>query len=189
MSHLERLLSEPVWRPIPRLMRSGIPEKYLPWLLDSASLTQRLISVCRGEFRVQLVDLSWSRAMRNEASLLNVRLGECALVRQVHLLCNGEAWVYARTIIPKKTLSGRERRLAHLRSRSLGAVLFSDPTMERDVVEVARLTPADRLFVSATRPLAKQPEAIWGRRSVYRLSGKPLMVSEIFLPTIGVFPE
>jgi len=188
MTHLERLSSEPVWHPIPRLVRSRIPEKFLPWLLDSASLTRRLISACPGEFRVQLVDLSWSRAMRNEARLLDMRFTDHALVRQVHLLCDGKAWVYARTIIPKATLTGPERRLAHLRSRSLGAVLFSNPSMERGVVEVARLTPADRLYGLAARPLSKHPEVIWGRRSVFRLGGKPLLVSEIFLPNIGAFP-
>jgi chorismate--pyruvate lyase len=173
-----------VWRPASRLPHSTIVPHFRDWLLDPASLTQRLICACAGRFSVQVLDLGWDRPLPDERRRLGMRERDVALVRQVQLRCNEAVWVYARTIIPRTTLTGRERRLAHLGARPLGAALFADPTMERDPVEVARLTAGSVLFGLATRGLAAPPEEIWGRRSVFRLSGKPLLVSEIFMPQI-----
>jgi chorismate--pyruvate lyase len=183
-----RIGAEPVWRPAARLRRAGIPERFFPWLFDSSSLTQRLQSACAGRFRVQVIRQSWAPPMRNEARALGVRPSSRALVRQVYLLCDDVPWVYARTVIPRVTLSGRRRRLARLRSRSLGAVLFADPTMERGAVELAALRPGDRLFDHATHGLRARPDTVWGRRALFRLGGRPLLVCEFFLPDIAEFP-
>ena len=67
-------------------------------------------------------------------------------------------------------------------------MLFADPTMQRGPVEIARLTPCDKLFPAAIQQLAQHPEMIWGRRSLFTLGGKPLLVSEIFLPGIPSCP-
>jgi len=174
-------------QPLPRFPTASIPANYLPWLLDTASLTQRLIEACGGEFRVRVLDQAWDRPRREEAQVLDMRPHGRALVRQVHLLCGGRPWVYARTILPRATLSGSERRLAHLKSRSLGAVLFADPTMHRGRTEIVRLRPADSLYALAAHGLDAPPAEIWGRRTVFRLRGKPLLVSEFFLPGIGGF--
>jgi chorismate--pyruvate lyase len=88
--------------------------------------------------------------------------------------------------MPRQTLVGRLRRLADLGTRPLGATLFADPSMRRGPVEVARLMPDQglhRLVAGAVPECAKQP--VWGRRSVFRLSDKPLLVYELFLPEIG----
>jgi chorismate lyase len=178
-----------VWRPATRISRSAIPERYLSWLLDPSSLTQRVITACgRGQFRVQVLAQAWQRPFADERRRLGLHNDTRALVRQVQLLCDDEPWVYARTVIPRTTLSGRERRLAHLGSRSLGAALFADPTMEREPMELAQLGPGQALFDVATQRLAPASADIWGRRSVFRLSGKPLLVSEIFLSKIPPAP-
>src|SRR3989338_5272639 len=169
----------------PRLARTRIPEQYLPWLLDTASLTQRLIDACRSEFRVHVLNQDWGRPRPDEARALGMRAQGRALVRQVQLLCGGRPWVYARTLLPRATLTGPERRLAHLKSRSLGAVLFADPTMQRGRTEIVRLCPTDDLYTLAAQTLDTLPAEIWGRRTVFRLRGKPLLVSEFFLPGIG----
>ena len=131
---------------------------------------------------------SWVVPQRNEAQHLGMRAGSTGFVREVQLLCNDVPWVYARTVIPRTTLTGPRRRLTRLRTRPLGAVLFADPTMQRGPVEIACITPCDRLHPAATRHLEVLPEAIWGRRSVFTLGGKPLLVSEVFLPAIPPCP-
>lgn len=175
---------EPVWIPKKRLIRGRVPSTILRWLLDPASLTQRVISACDGQFRVQVLQQTWTRPMSNEAHALGMSASGHALVRQVQLLCDEIPWVYARTIIPRATLTGRERRLAYLKSRSLGATLFADPSMRRGELQIARLTSHDRLHTIVTNKLDSNPEVIWGRRSVFTLRTKPLLVSEIFLPII-----
>jgi chorismate lyase len=111
-----------------------------------------------------------------------------ALIREVLLHCAGVPWVYARTIIPRATLTGEERRLARLRTRSLGAVLFADASTRRDETEIARLTPDDRLYQSAARACDDLPPVLWARRALFRLHDKPLLVNEIFLPPLGKYP-
>ncbi|MBI3576247.1 MAG: chorismate lyase [Gammaproteobacteria bacterium] len=172
-------------RRFPTVPHGVVPAHYLPWLLDTASLTRRLVYTCAGAFRVQLLSQAWERPRLDEALALGMRARDRALVRQVRLLCDERPWVYARTLLPRTTLTGAERRLAHLRSRSLGAVLFADPTMRRGRTEIVRLCPTDGLYAFAAQPLAAPPAEIWGRRTVFRLRGKPLLVSEFFLPGIG----
>lgn len=151
------------------------------WLEDSGSLTRRLQALC-GEFNVELLCSQRGRPEHNEAKLMGLQGNHYALLRHVYLRSGDTALVFARTVIPATTLSGAERRLARLGNRPLGAVLFADPHMQRSEVEMARLTAGHRLFDIATRGLARKPKHIWGRRSLFWLSGKPLLVNEIFLP-------
>lgn len=170
------------WREGKQLPRATPSAALRDWLLDTGSLTRRVQQACGGRFRVQVEMQGWGRPRLDEYRALGLRFGRVALIREVHLLCDGRPWVFARTIIPVTTLRGRQRRLAHLGSRPLGAVLFADPHMQRGPVEVACIPPHSRLFAAASRGLKRRPAAIWGRRSVFRLGGKPLLVSEFFLP-------
>ena len=178
-----------IWIPAARLSRSRMPSELLPWLLDSGSLTQRLIAACPGRFAVHLVGQQRARPLREEASALGLAGGVQALIRQVQLQCESQPWVLARTVIPLTTLTGPRRRLMRLGNRSLGAVLFSDPTMTRDPVEVTRLGAGSPLHAAITAAMMKPPPELWGRRSVFRLNGWPLLVSEFFLPSIAGFPK
>jgi chorismate lyase len=172
------------WKPARQVLRSQVPEGLLDWLLDTASLTRRIQLACDGAFRVRVLEQGWGRPRRDEIAALGMRANERALIRQVQLRCDEQVWVYARTIIPHATLTGRQRRLAHLGSRPLGAVLFADPGMRRGPVQVARIQRGQPLYEAACRGLRNRQAEIWGRRSVFRLAGKPLLVAEIFLPDL-----
>jgi len=176
--------AEPVWRVAARWHRQDVPDTVRGWLLDPASLTRRLQFACTGAFGVQLLAQRWARPQQNEVQVLGMRAGSRALIREVYLGCDRQPWVYARTVIPGTTLTGSRRRLAYLKNRPLGAMLFADPHMARGPVELARLMPGDSLYAAATCHLVSRPEWIWGRRSLFRLGGAPLLVSEIFLPGI-----
>lgn len=173
--------------------RGLIPPSVESWLFDAASLTQRLRQVCQGRFQVRVVSQQRVRPLRDERIALRMRDHEHALVRMVYLLCDGQPWVFARTVIPLRTLSGAQRRLGRLGTKPLGEVLFADRSMRRSEVEVARLAPGGKLFgliatgttAGGAINLAQQPQQIWGRRSVFYLQDKPLLVSEIFLPALS----
>lgn len=185
MEHFGKHRVEPVWRPYRHVLRSRVPQRLWPWLLDASSLTRRLQQSCSGKFSVRVISQGWERPMLSERRSLGMPQGQRAIVRQVQLLCGGEPWVFARTVIPIGTLTGAQRHLAHLGEKPLGAVLFADPSMQREVVELACIATGQRLFRRATHSLAKAPVSIWGRRSVFRLAGKPLLVNEVFLPGVG----
>ncbi|WP_455217876.1 chorismate--pyruvate lyase family protein [Kaarinaea lacus] len=180
---------EPRWQPHLPFSPCGASERLLDWLLDPTSLTQRLKQTCSGQFRVVPVSQTRRRPQLNEAIALGVNPHEVCFIREVHLLCDEQPWVFARTIIPIRTLSGPQRRLSRLGKKPLGAVLFADPSMQRSHIEIARICPGQGIFDTATAPLAIKPAEIWGRRSAFFLGGKPLLVSEIFLPEIGYGSE
>ena len=175
---------ESKWRSRYQWFGNSIPVHVQDWLFYPSSLTQQVYQCCGGDFRVQVISQRWERPILNESRRLMQSSNRLALVRQIYLLCNGQPWVFARTVIPKSTLRGAQHQLAHIGDKSLGSILFSDPTMRRDIIEITCMRNEQSVFNIATRSLIEKPNLIWGRRTVYYLSKKPLLVSEFFLPNI-----
>ncbi len=157
----------------------------MSWLRDQGSLTQRVVRTCGGgSFRVRLLRQAWGSPLFSESRLLQVRRGQTTLVREVELLCDERPWVFARTLIPASSLRGSAQRLTHLGERPLGEVLFSNHRVRRGVTQIARLQPRHPLFVAATTNLQRQPQTLWGRRTLFYIAGRPILVNEIFLPEL-----
>jgi chorismate lyase len=151
------------------------------WIFDPASLTARLIAACKGQFRVEVLSLQCGLPRRDEARALKMSSRQLAQIRQVLLYCNDVPWVYARTIMPVSSLQGALRGLTRLGNKPLGAVLFANRTMRRSVIEVTRLTAQHPCYAALLNP---GNETVWGRRSVFHLHDRPLLVSEFFLPAM-----
>lgn len=154
------------------------------WLFDPGSLTQRLRALCGNCFRVHVLSQRWSRPRYDEAHALQLRLDAWAWTREVQLLCGDQPWVFARTLIPMRTLNSWGRRLTQLGNKPLGAVLFADHRIQRGPVEIAQIPVRHRLHERAFVGFSEPPDTIWGRRSVFQIADKPLLVSEIFLPEL-----
>ncbi|MCB1919076.1 MAG: chorismate lyase [Candidatus Competibacteraceae bacterium] len=166
----------------------NLPPGLAYWLFDPGSLTRRLRQCCPDRFQVRVLRQGWSRPYRDEARVLRLRLEAQTWTREVQLFCGDQPWVFARTLIPAATLRGRGRRLTQLGNRPLGEVLFSDPGVQRGPVEIARIIAGQRLHQRAFAGFAEPPEAIWGRRSIFRIDGQLLLVCEIFLPDSPASP-
>lgn len=162
-----------------QLFNRDIPSALYPWLFEVSSLTAKLIDLCGEDFNVRVLSQNWQRITPEEAAAMSVKHVHSALVREVLLRCKEQPLVYARTVIPATTVKGAQRRYANMGNRPLGAMLFADRTMRRDKVQVSRLPtpPAACLHADGEKE-------IWGRRSVFRVAGKPLLVSEYFLPAL-----
>ncbi len=184
-----RVWRESVWHFEDRVFNYAMQPQMGCWLFDPTSLTARLLMACEGRFSVQVLSQRWANPLRNESRRLGLGLRQTALIREVFLYCDQTPWVFARTVIPRSTLTGKLKYLAKLGSRPLGAVLFSDPHMRRDQFEVADIQPGEYLYTQATQHCQTKPTQIWGRRSAFYLSQKPLLVNEIFLPTIAPCPR
>lgn len=159
------------WRAYRKVPSSVLPREWRDWVLDRGSLTKRLIDASNGNFAVRVLDQHWDHPEPHERKVLKMGSGTQALIREVELLCFDEVWVTARSIIPYQTLTGEERQLRYLGTKPLGAFLFKSPTMQRKAIEVAAFSD-------------DQNDAMFGRRSVFLLHNKPLLVSELFMPTI-----
>ena len=171
--------SEPRWRSYRRTLRLVAHDPLRSWLLDRGSLTERLVQLSHGQFHVQIIQQRMGRPRLSEQRLLGMPSRQQALIREVILLGNNQPWVYARSVIPQQTLSGRLRSLKKLDNRPLGALLFSDPGMTRGAIQVAR---QDTREIPLPKPLHDLKAIIPGRRSLFWLDGKPLLVCEMFLP-------
>lgn len=146
------------------------PARVASWLLETGSLTTRLVATAQGDFRVRVLAQYWGRPAREETRRLRLPAGRYALIREVELIGCGQAWVRARSVLPISSLTGPGRRLRRLGNRSLGGLLFRDPTLRRGPIEIARL---------------QQPEGrVFARRSHLVYHGQPLLVAECFLPAL-----
>ena len=153
------------------------------WLFDPGSLTARLIKSCDGEFSVKVLSVKRATPTPDEIAVLGLKPRSQSLIRQVLLYCNDIPVVYARTIIPVSSLRSELRGLVRLGNRPLGAVLFADKSMRREPMEITRVKAGHTCYEWTG---CTGTEVIWGRRSVFRLKGQKLLVSEFFLPDLFV---
>ena len=148
------------------------------WLLDSGSLTAKLLKLSGGKFKVQVLRQVHARASRSEALALGIGFNELCLIREVILRGHNQPWVFARSVLPLSSLTGSLRHLRKQGTRPLGAFLFSQPHLKRSPIALALISGHHAYLPEAL--MGTNP--VWGRRSVFSLEGKPLLVSEVFLP-------
>ena len=156
----------------------------LSWLSDQGSLTQRLVDLCGEHFSVRVLNQQWIRPTTDEARLLKIPTRQIVLLRQVQLLCEQQVMVYARSVIPLRTLQGPSRRLKHLGNKPLGSYLFANPGLQRQQQQLVAVTRNNPLFATALSGNSQDCANIWSRRSLFSLGGKSLLVSEFFLPAL-----
>ncbi len=169
------------WRRANTACRAQLPPHWRSWLLDERSLTAKLQTRSGGQLQVEVLAQYRGRPRLSEARLLRLPPLRQCIVREVLLKGPGNVpWVFARSLFPLTSLTGRLRHLTRLANRPLGAYLFSHAQLERSPIQVAALPPGE--CDSAPEPVRNQP--LWGRRSVFYLYNKPLLVSEIFLPAL-----
>jgi chorismate--pyruvate lyase len=174
----------PSWFRPKDIYSKKIDPEIVSWLADQGSLTRRLMGFCPGQFSVRVLSQKWIKPGIDEATLLRIPARQTALLRQVQLMCGETVCVYARSIIPLKTLKGRHRRLRYLGDRPLGAYLFANPGLRRNQQQLASIARKDALYKIATAGSNPDGRQIWGRRSLFTIDKLPLLVSEYFLPAL-----
>jgi chorismate--pyruvate lyase len=171
------IVSEPRWRPVGRFTSASLTPDLRNWLTDNGSLTARLVARGRGAFSVQRLYQGWGVPRPSERKLLELPPRQLALVREVALLLDENAVVFARSIFPISSLVGGLAHLRRLQNKSLGAFLFKHPGMHRYPFELTHMA-GDSDYLPE---YLQQAEPAWGRRSRFEIEGKKLMVSEVFL--------
>ena len=166
------------WQPVLGGTPAQMPENLGPWLIDNGSLTRKLVALSKDQFKVQVLRQELATPGAAEANALKMTQQTPVMIREVVLKGRGRPWVFARSILPMTTMTGRLAGLRTLSNQPLGELLFQDPSMTREPLEAACL-PARILSVPAA--LAAGDEPLWARRSVFFLDQKPLLVSEVFL--------
>ena len=152
------------WKPC-REHFPGPTRVWREWLLDTGSLTRRLVKLSQGNFNVGLVSEEWQL---NYSPYLTKILGQDYYrqrmwSRKVILSGNQQPWVVAHTLVPQSSLETGLGRVKKLQTKPLGAFLFSHPELRRSCLDIAR-TPDG-----------------WGRCSLFELFDRPILVAEFFL--------
>ncbi|WP_273717926.1 MULTISPECIES: chorismate lyase [Bartonella] len=144
-----------------------VPENIRDWLMESGSMTLRLKKYCTC-LQVQ---------RRRECFITRDKLKEEAehlpksaryWLREVILMGDNKPWLLGRTVIPQETLL-HNQALMHLGTTPLGHYLFNSGNLTRDYIHIG------------------QQDALWARRSRLRLTGKPLFLTELFLPNSPLY--
>lgn len=170
------------WKPRPFLVQA--PPPLWPWLTDGSSLTARIAARC-GALRVRVLRTGLAVPTEDERRLVGLARGRRAWQREVLLLADGHAVVFAHTVLAPRHLRGPWRMAAGMGGRPLGAALFAQPQIVRGALHCERLTAAHPLHRRAERALGRKLPMLWGRRSRFLRDGKPLLVTEVFLPGIA----
>jgi chorismate--pyruvate lyase len=156
---------------------------YHRWLTDRGSLTRRLQAHCP-DFSVRALHQRLDKPCRDELAFIKSRRRELAVVREVYLYCRETPVVFAHSVLKRRNLRGAWRRISRQGVKPLGAALFANPLVQRTPLYFKKLAPHHELYLRACRLLTTLPNYLWARRSVFILRGKPIMVTEVFLPGI-----
>jgi chorismate--pyruvate lyase len=181
------------WQSPKALGFSSLPTPLKAWLLDEGSLTARLKNHC-GNFQVKVIGEQQQSCSAAESCDL-IKVGEPVLVREVILYCDDVPQVFARSLLPLASLTGAEQILANLGEQPLGQVLFNNPSLQRLRLELSSFDKESSVVALAAKLAAQHAsnsslvkastipkQELWGRRSIFMLENKPLMVAEVFLP-------
>jgi len=174
------LRRDPLWRPYRRMDLQRLPLVWQSWLDETGSLTQRL----RGEYgdiTVEVLQQGWRRAFASERRFLPGPDRQRLWVREVVLSAQHRPLIVARTVIPAMTIRNTQHRLLRLGNRPLGDVMFRAPSLTR----AARQWTTVPVHVWRTGVQGTWKTPVYGRRTLYRMAGQPLLVSEFFLPALA----
>jgi chorismate--pyruvate lyase len=173
---------EPLWRENRLGTRHTLPENVQSWIYEPGSLTQRLRDYYGDAIAVKIMLQKWNTPFLSERRLLDLPENKYSLIREVLLHADGKPLILARTIIPASTIKVAKSNLAHLGTRPLGEVIFSYPKLERIQMDVALIDPPTWTPSATAEGHIDQP--IFGRRTVYTIAYRKMLVSEFFLPGV-----
>lgn len=172
------------WHYSPAL--NELPAQLGEWLLHPQSFMDRLREHGARSPRVKLLRQVWQFPALNEKKALGMTTREYVLIREVLIYSPGKKWMYARTVFPRNTLTGKQQCLARLKNRSLGSVLFKDPTIQRSPFEIVCLTKEMPFYQYVLQQADLEADELWTRRSRFVLHEKPLLLTEVFLPDMKI---
>ena len=75
------------------------------------------------------------------------------------------------------------------RRKRVPRALFNNPSLERQTIEVAEFDTNSAVAKLSSDLQLNVESTLWGRRSIFVLENKPLMVAEVFLPDAFAYQQ
>lgn len=161
-------------------------DKMAAWLSHPGSFMQRLKQFGVKNAQIGILKEGWAMPVMDERILLNLSFREFAWVREVSIHSQDTVWMFARTVIPRQTLTGKERALQHLKTRSLGSILFADAAVQRSEFDFFSVNPDSDWYKKMGNYIAMPEEELFARRSTFLIQKKSLLLTEVFFPGIAL---
>jgi chorismate--pyruvate lyase len=171
------------WQPAERLGQLSMDAQLRPWLIGKGLLTVRLKEVCGERFVLKLVD-QWTGLLSGSHKSALRTEDNAGLFRDAEMFCGSSVWVFKQTVVPDSTLSAHPW-LAELGDSALGETLGDLSGVERGPYEYAWLPLEEVATARALRHAEIKPAGLWARRWRITLRGAPLLMQELFLPSMG----
>lgn len=151
--------------------------------MGRGSLTARIKTYSK-RFRVVRCFQGSSQVGIDEMALMKLRQKEQAHVREVLLLANDVPVVFAHSVVRSRDIKGPWQSVGILGTRPLAEALFANPQVSRMEIEYRRIDYRHYLYKKMKKLHLDLPKRLWARRSLFLLKECPLLVTEVFLPTI-----
>ena len=139
-------------------------ENIKSWLIEQGPITKRIKS--EESFKLNLIKDEISAVDDSEKKFLE-ESSDKIKVREVILMGNNIPRVYAKSLIPIRTIENGFSRLGELGTKPLGDILFEKEIFKKTNVVYAQFQDQDSIF--------------WGRKTKYIVKNMPLSVMEVFL--------
>jgi chorismate--pyruvate lyase len=160
-------------------------ERLSEWLIYSGSFMQRLKQHGVLDAKIEVLREGWYLPDREERMTLDMPFRTFAWVREVSIFSGDKVWMFARTVIPQETLTGEGRELQHLKTRSLGSVLFRYPDLQRSDFDYFFVKEGDARYKKISQAMSVSVDSLCARRSMFILREKSLLLTEVFFPEVG----
>jgi len=134
------------------------------WLSESGPITKRISA--NENFELNLLREEIDEVDETEKKYLGNSIGDVK-VREVLLLGDKVPKVYAKSLIPVKTIKKGFSKLGSLGTKPLGDILFEKNIFNKIDVMYSSFVHEDSIF--------------WGRKTKYLVKNLPFSVMEIFL--------
>ena len=170
------------WHDLDRRTRLALPPRLRDWLALETSMTAQVALAAGGPVDVEVLRQGLGRFLPDERRFFPGAAGP-ATVREVCLSSGGRPLLVARTVLVSRRLQAHPT-IRNLGTRALGSLLFADGPPVWTAREVARIGANAPLFRLVRRRHPGLAPAYWGRRTLYRLFGEPLLVTEVVLPEL-----
>ncbi|GAB2180132.1 hypothetical protein DLREEDagrD3_03550 [Denitratisoma sp. agr-D3] len=171
----------------PGLTGLHCPPRLADWLQERRSLTARILRQAPSgtAFSVTVLRQGLALPLADEAVLIGGRADRRVLVRDVVLSLGGRAVIYAHTVLAPDQARHPWPWLDRIGQRPLGSILF---TRHDIVAGPHRYRGLDRRhpLYRAAAPWSgtPTPARLPARRACFFLQGSPLLVTEVYLPSL-----
>lgn len=160
---IKQIQQIPKWQTYQQVKVAFATNKLSQWLTYSGSFMQRLEEHGVKDAEIVVLSQEWQYPYWEEKKLLQIPSRSYVWVREVLILSANKKWMFARSVFPRTSLTGRHRKFSQLKNRSLGSVIFKAQSMFRSEFEF-NLVGGDI-----------------ARRSVFTVENKKFLLTEVFL--------